>query len=215
MESKKLLLIGGGGHCKSVLDCLLNYNEYDDIGIIEKTADNSDPMLGIPVIGTDDDLPALFSSGWIHAFVTLGSVGNTLRRHVIFENLNRLGFVLPCVIDPSAVIGRNVTVGVGVFIGKRAVINAGTHIGACSIINTGAIIEHDCSIGNFAHISPGCTLCGEVSVGHDTHIGAGSVVRQQTIIGNNSLIGAGSNIVSNIQNDCEAFGNPCKVVKTL
>lgn len=36
MKCKKLLLIGGGGHCKSVLDSILDNNDYIDIGIIEK-----------------------------------------------------------------------------------------------------------------------------------------------------------------------------------
>lgn len=83
------------------------------------------------------------------------------------------------------------------------------------IINTGAIVEHDCTIGNFVHVSPGCTLCGSVAVGENTHVGAGSVVRQQVQIGRNCLIGAGSVVVSSIPDGAEAYGNPCKVVKYL
>jgi sugar O-acyltransferase (sialic acid O-acetyltransferase NeuD family) len=215
MTNKKILLIGGGGHCSSVLDCLLALDEYDDIGIIEKSGGNCDPVLGIPVIGTDAQLYEFFAAGWTSAFVTLGSIGNPVRRRGIFQDLHRIGFNLPYIIDPSAVVGRCVTIDSGVFIGKRAVINSKAQIGTCAIINTGAVLEHDCTVGDFVHVSPGCTLCGEVSVGQDTHIGAGSVIRQQIRIGRNSLIGAGSVVVKDMPDDCKAYGNPCMVVKKL
>lgn len=209
---KKILLVGGGGHCHSVLDCLLSLGVYDEIGIVERSLDGATPLMGIPVVGTDDYLPKLFTDGWTDAFVTLGSVGNTKRRRRLLEFLQEIGFTIPVIIDPSAVAAKDVTIGIGTFVAKKAVINAGACIGTGVIINTGAIIEHDCQIGGFAHISPGTTLCGQVIVGDDSHIGANSVVRQQIKIGNNTLIGIGSVVVNNIPSGVKAYGNPCKVV---
>ena len=213
MESNRILLVGGGGHCRSVLDCLLNQGAYSEIGIIEREAGGASTIAGVSVAGTDADLPELFAKGWTNAAITLGSVGNPARRHVLFQMLREIGFSLPAIVDPSAVIGRNVVLGEGTFVGKRAVVNTGTKVGRCAIINTGAILEHDCSIGDFVHISPGCTLCGAVSVGENSHIGAGSVVRQQIEIGSNVLIGAGSVVVKDIAGGVKAYGNPCRVVK--
>lgn len=212
MKSKKILLIGGGGHCCSVLDSLLRLEEYGEIGVIDRGPKTQ--VLGVPVVGTDSDLPGLFAQGWHDAAITLGSIGAPARRRALFQALKELGFRLPAVVDPSAVIGMASEIGEGAFIGKRAVVNSGTRVGCCAIINTGAILEHDCSIGDFAHIAPGCTLCGEAAVGENTHIGAGSVVRQQLHIGANTLIGAGSVVVSPIGDHVKAFGNPCRVVET-
>ena len=91
--------------------------------------------------------------------------------------------------------------------------NTGSKLGFCSIINSGAIVEHDCTVGDFAHLSPGAVLCGQVSVGDDSHVGAGSVVRQLVNIGKNTMIGMGSVVVSDIPDKVTAYGNPCKVVK--
>ena len=205
----KLLLVGGGGHCHSVLDSVILSCKYVEIGII----DNVDcSYLGVKTVGTDVDLQRLFNEGWTDAFLSVGSVGNTDVRHRLFKKLKCVGFNVPSVIDPTAVVAGNVTIGEGVFVGKRSVINSGAVLGDCSIINTGAIIEHDCNIGSFSHISPGAVLCGQVNVGNDSHIGAGSVIRQQITIGDNSLIGAGSVVVRNIGDNCKAYGNPCKVV---
>ena len=206
---KKLLLIGGGGHCHSVLETILTLKLYDEIGIID-SIDSS--YFGIHVVGNDDDIPALYKAGWTDAFITVGSVGDTRIRRRIYDTVKKHGLFVPTIIDSTAIIGRGVDLGEGTFIGKRAVVNAGVSIGTCAIINTGAIIEHDCRIGEFTHISPGTTLCGQVRVGRDSHVGAGSVVRQLIEIGNKTLIGAGSVIVKNIPDNVKAYGNPCMVV---
>lgn len=207
---KKLLLIGGGGHCHSVLDSVLKLNEYDAIGIVDYS---NDTVNGIPVVGKDEDLPCLRKNRWTDAFITVGSVGNTSLRHRLFQMVKNEGFTVPSIVDPTAIVANDAEIDEGCFIGKGAIVNAGSKIGKAAIINTGAIIEHDCIVGEFAHISPGAVLCGQVTVGNDTHIGADSVVRQQIEIGNNSLIGAGSVVVKNIPANVKAYGNPCKVVE--
>lgn len=213
METKRLLLVGGGGHCRSVLDCIRRLNRYDAFGIVER--EGGEGLSSVPVVGTDADLPALYEAGWREAVVTLGSIGNSERRRALYDLLKKTGFTLPVIADPSAVISADARIEEGVFIGKLAVVNAGTHIGRCAIINTGAIIEHECEIGGFAHISPGAILCGSVTVEENTHIGAGTVIRQRMRIGGNTLIGIGSTVVKDIAAQAEAFGSPCRVVRLL
>jgi len=211
--SRKILLVGGGGHCRSVLDSLLSMGGYDEIGIVERLSGNWPALLGVPVVGSDADLPRLFNSGWIYAAITLGSVGDPTNRRRLYETLKSLGFTFPSIIDPSAVIGRAVTLGEGTFVGKQAAINSGSTVGHCAIINTGAVVEHDCSIGDFAHISPGAVLCGEVEVGRNAHVGAGAVVRQGIKVGQGTLIGAGSVIINDIAGNCTAVGVPARILE--
>ena len=207
---KKLLLIGGGGHCRSVLSSVFSLNKYEEIGIVDY-ADAS--ILGVPVVGRDEDLPDLKKAGWTDAFITVGSIGDTSLRQRLYQMVVNNGLIVPAIIDATAIIARDVKIATGCFIGKGVILNSGSCIGKCAIINTGAIIEHDCLIGDFVHISPGTVLCGQVSVGNQSHIGAGSVVRQQIEIGKDVLVGAGSVVVSNIPDCVKAFGNPCKVVE--
>ena len=208
---KRILLIGGGGHCRSVLDCVLAADEYDEIGIVDReTGLKAD---GAVYAGCDEDLPDLLNNGWDHAFITIGSVGNTALRRKLHAMINELGFKDAVITDPTAVIARDVKAGPGTFIGKKSIVNAGSVIGSCSIINSGAVIEHDCSLGDFVHISPGAVLCGNVTVGDDSHIGAGSVIRQGITIGKNAVIGAGSVVVKDIPDNAKAYGNPCRVIE--
>ncbi|MHB1484513.1 MAG: acetyltransferase [Saccharofermentanales bacterium] len=211
--SRRLLLLGGGGHCRSILDSVLSAGIYTDIGIIGMKEEVGNIIYGVKVIGCDDNLPELFSLGYKDAFICVGSVGNPSLRVKLFARLKEIGFNIPKIIDPSAVVSKNAKIGNGVFVGKNAVVNIGVNIGDCAIINTSAVIEHDCFLEDFVHAAPGSVLCGDVHVGANTHIGAGSIVKQQVIIGEDTIIGMGSVVLRDIAGNTIAYGNPCKEVK--
>lgn len=208
----KLLLIGGGGHCKSIIDSLLDNDMYEDIAIVSND-DQYLPLNGIKHIGNDSNLDKLFSDGWNNAFIAVGSVGDTSIRRRLYKQLKEIGYTIPNIIDKTAIISKTAILGEGIFVGKNAVINSSSIIGDNAIINTGSIVEHDCKIGNFVHISPNSTVCGETTIGDDTHIGADSSVKQCISIGNNVTVGLGSVVVNDIGDNCIAYGNPCKVIK--
>lgn len=209
-KPRKLLLIGGGGHCRSILDCLCKQSLYSTIGIVEKNSKYRS-ILGIPIVGEDADLIKLKNEGWTDAFIAVGSVGDCCLRRQIFDLISKIGFNIPCIVDSTAIIANDVVIAQGVFVGKMAVVNAGSSIGACSIINTGAIIEHNCNIGEFSHVSSGVVLCGDVKIGINVHIGAGSAIKQTLTVGDNSVVGLGSVVVKNIPQNVIAYGNPCIV----
>lgn len=213
--SRKILLIGGGGHCKSVLDTVLELQEYDEIGIIDKKDNIGDYILGIPVIGTDEDLPKLLEDGYMYAFITVGSIGNPLTRIKLYSQLSNLGFIIPNIIDKTAIVSKFAKLGMGNFIGKRSVVNADVEIQNGCIINSGCIVEHDCKIGSFVHIAPGTILGGEVIVRDNSHIGSNSSVKQQVQIGSNTIVGLGSVVLKDVNSNTMAFGNPCKEVRQL
>lgn len=213
--NKKLLLLGGGGHCKSVIDSLSKTGCYTEIGIIDKKENIGKTTLGFPIIGCDEDLLMLYQNGYNNAFITVGGIGDSIIRVELFKKIKDIGFKIPNIIDPTAVVSEYATLAEGIYVGKNAVINAGSFIEKCAIINTGSIIEHDCIIGQFSHISPGSVLCGEVQIGENTHVGARTVVKQQVKIGANTMIGMGSTVLKNIPDNVIAFGDPCEEAMTL
>ena len=213
--NNRILLIGGGGHCKSVLDSLLELNEYVEIGIVDKKENVGKTVMGVTVVGCDDDLQALFRYGYRHAFVTIGSIGNPALRIELFDLLGEIGYEIPAIIDNSAKVSKHAIIEEGVFIGKQSIINARALIQRGSIINSGAIVEHDCKIGDFVHIASGAVLGGEVFVGENSHVGSNATVKQQIHIGSNSIIGMGSVVLHDIDSNTMAYGNPCKEVKKL
>ncbi len=208
----KIVLIGGGGHAISVLDTILSKKEYEVIGITDSCAKAGEQLLGVPILGSDELLPKLFENGVKLAFVTVGSVGDTNSRVKIYEKIKRIGFRLPVIIDPTAIVGRGCQISEGTFIGKGAVVNAHSKIDKMVIINSKALIEHECKIGAFCHVAPGSVLGGNVNIGEYTHVGIGSTVIQGINIGHHSLIGAGSVVLKDVSPYRKAYGNPCREV---
>jgi sugar O-acyltransferase (sialic acid O-acetyltransferase NeuD family) len=212
MKNNKILLIGGGGHCRSVLDSLLEGKQYSEIGIIDKKENIGQETMGVRYIGTDDNLQDLFQNGFSSAFVSLGSIGDPSVRIRLYKKIKETGFSIPVITDATAAISKNAVISEGVYIGKNAVVNAGTSIGIGAIINTGAVIEHDCQIGEFVHIASGAVLGGKVTIKDHTHIGSGSVIRQGITVGKNSIIGMGSVVLKDTGDHITAYGNPCREV---
>lgn len=210
---KKVLLIGGGGHCGVVIDLVSGLDEWEIEGIIDVEEKSGNSVSGFPVVGTDADLPGFYKKGIRHCFISAGSVGDSGLRERLYLNARAAGFSLPNFMHENALISARAGMGEGNYAGPGAVVNAGAAVGSNCILNTNSVIEHDCFVGDFAHIAPGAVLCGAVEVGARAHIGAGSVVIQGLKVGAGALIGAGSVVTVNISPGALARGNPCREVK--
>ena len=209
---KDIILIGGGGHCKSVIDTVRELHEYNISGILDLKKKLGTRIDGIEIIGADEELGYYYKQGIEYVFITLGSIGDTELRYSIYQKALALGYKFPVIIDNTAIVSKNTRIGQGTFVGKGAIINSGTSIGTNCIINSGVIVDHDCNVGDFCHIASGSTLSGGIIVGNHTHIGTNSTVIQNIKVGSNSVIGAGSVVVKDIGNCTKAYGNPCREV---
>lgn len=208
MENK-ILLIGGGGHCSSVLDTILKDRLFykSQIGIIDNNMPKGTQLLGVPVVGKDEDIGELYKVGYTLAFLTVVSMPIEKKEKLI-ANIKKIGYIFPNIIDSTAIVSPYSIIEEGIYIGKNTIINANSIIASFSTINNGCIVEHDCNIGSFVHLGPGSILCGSVNVGYNTHLGAGTIVKPLVCVGKNCISGSGSNIVKNVLNNKLVFGNP-------
>ncbi len=190
---KKLVIIGGGGHSKSVLDSFFSsaVSDYYELIIVDRKENLGKEVSGIKITATDNQLEELFEDGYHYAFIAVGSIESTRMRHRLYDKVKAIGFEFINIIDKTALIASDVKIGRGVFIGKYAIVNAGTSIGDMVIINTRATVEHECFVEEFCHVSVGSILCGNVFVGQDSFVGANSTILQGENIGKNSIIAAG------------------------
>lgn len=187
----KLLLIGGGGHCKSVIDVIEQENKYAIAGIIDQKEFIGQKVLGYEIIGCDDHLSDLFQK-FKYAVVTVGQIRSPDLRIKLFSQLNTIGFDTPSILSPRAYVSRHATIGRGTVIMHDALINANATIGNNCIINTKALIEHDCVVGEHCHISTGAILNGGTVVKQGSFFGSSAVSKEYITIVENSFIKAGS-----------------------
>ena len=187
----KIILIGGGGHCKSVIDVIEKEAKFEVAGIIDKPELLGTKVLEYSVIGNDSDLKSL-AKKYKYAFITVGQIKSPSLRIKLFDLAKEVGFSIPFIISPYSLVSKYSKIGNGTIIMHNATINADTFIGENCIINTKALIEHDCSISNHCHISTNAIINGGVKVGSGSFIGSSVTTKDNIIIKENSFIKAGS-----------------------
>ena len=197
---KKLILIGAGGHGKSVYLVAKSTNRWTEIFFLD------DNLVASNIIGNfkkrfdfkDDDF-----------FV---SIGNNLVRKSIIEKLQLEGFRLVNIISSTSDV-TNARIGIGSIVMNHVFINVDSIIGDGVIINNVVFIEHDCNIGNYSHLSPKVTVAGTTKIGQNSWLGVSSTVINNITIGNEIIVGAGSVVVKDLKKSGTYVGIPAKQVK--
>jgi sugar O-acyltransferase (sialic acid O-acetyltransferase NeuD family) len=198
---EKIVIIGGGGHSKVLINVLYKLRKYKILGYTD--IKDKGEILGIKYIGGDDILKEIISHDKkCNAAIGVGMVNINIKRENIFNRLIELGYCLPQIISPTSIVNMDVNIGIGSVILDGVIINSGTKIGQGCIINTNSTIEHDCVVDNFSQISPGAILSGGVKVGKHCLIGAGASIKQYVNIKDFCVIGSGSTVIK----DCDQSG---------
>lgn len=187
----KILLIGGGGHCRSVIDVIEMEGSFTIAGIIDQKELLGQKVLGYDIIGCDDDLEALFAR-FKYAIITVGQIQSPDVRIKLFNRLTSIGFKMPLIISPMAYVSKHATVENGTIVMHNALINANASVGKNCIINTKALIEHDSIIGDHCHISTGAILNGGTVTAQGTFFGSNAVSKEYATFTEKSFIKAGS-----------------------
>jgi sugar O-acyltransferase (sialic acid O-acetyltransferase NeuD family) len=209
-----IILIGGGGHCMSCIDVLRLTNKFEIVGILDisEKADNS--LLGIKVIGNDDDIPRL-AGKYRNFLITIGQIKNPEKRIRIFDIIKQSGGNLPTIISPKAYVSPSAIINEGTIIMHNALVNAKAIIGKGCIINTGALIEHEVSVGDFCHISTHAIVNGQVDIGKNSFIGSNSVIANNLSLPEQIIVAAGACILKSPAETGTYIGNPAiKYIKS-
>lgn len=197
--NKKIMIIGGGGHAKVLLE-ILQRLQCDVYAVVAPDIDKKSRLFKDLKHYVSDAEVLNYSTDQVILVNGVGSLpGNTIRRS-IFDKFSHIGYEFLTVVSDLAIVSSFSTLGMGVQIMPGAIINADTNIGANSIINSGAIVEHDCVIGKHNHIAPGAALSGGVKTGNYVHIAIGASVIQGVTIGDHALVACGASLVEDL--DC-------------
>jgi sugar O-acyltransferase (sialic acid O-acetyltransferase NeuD family) len=184
-----LIVYGGGGHGKSVIDLIRSLRIYRIHGIVDDGLNQDQSVMGVPVLGGSEILPDLHAKGVRQAVNAVGGIGDITSRIKVFQLLAEQGFVCPMIIHPSAVVEPTSTISSGVQVFPQSYVGSDAHLGFGAIINTRAVVSHDCYVDDYANISPGALLAGGVNIGKGSLVGMGVTVNLGVKIGDNTRIG--------------------------
>lgn len=200
-----LLILGAGGHGKVVLDCAINTHRFNEIYFLD------DNKVGEEVLGhlVLDKISAYrrLKDKYTYAVV---AIGNNAYRLQLINELLELGYKVPYLIHPSAIVSEYSKIGEGTVVLAGAILNPGCEVGKGTIINTEAIVEHDCIIADGVHLSPAAKMGGEVIIGEKSWVCIGATIINQITIGAESIIAAGAVVTKNVNEHTSVFGIPAK-----
>jgi sugar O-acyltransferase (sialic acid O-acetyltransferase NeuD family) len=205
-----VILLGGGGHARVILDCLLAQG-VTIAGILDHDgAKQGQSLLGIPVLGDDQLLDELAERGVTRFVVGLGGARDNAPRQRLYERAMSVGLRPLTVRHPSALVSPHAHIEEGAQLLPGSIVNAGAVIGTNVIVNSGAIVEHDCIIEPHVHIATGARLAAAVRVGMGAHVGAGATIKQGVEIAAAAVVGAGAVVLRNVAKGTVVVGVPAR-----
>ncbi|MFM8312352.1 MAG: NeuD/PglB/VioB family sugar acetyltransferase [Ilumatobacteraceae bacterium] len=205
----RVLVVGGGGHAKVCIESLRDCG-HEVVGALTRDGAPAD-VLGVPVIGTDDDLGAHMSSCGAEAvFVAVGD--NESRRELIGRVASG-GWALVSAVSRHAMVSPSVQLGEGVAVMAGAVVNADTVLARGVIVNSRASVDHDCAVGDCAHVAPGAVVCGGVVIGDSALVGVGAKVLPNRRIGAGAVVGGGALVADDVAASATVVGVPARDIE--
>jgi sugar O-acyltransferase (sialic acid O-acetyltransferase NeuD family) len=188
---EKLILIGGGGHCRSCIDVIESEGKYEIEGIVDLSNKIGEKILSYEIIASDDDIVQL-AKKYSNFLITIGQLRDPKRRFNLFSLLEAQKVNLPSIVSSNAYVSRHAKIGAGSIIMHGAIVNSNAVIGKNCIINSNALIEHDAVISDHCHIATSAVINGGVTVGELSFVGSGAITKQYIVIPSNSFIPAHS-----------------------
>ncbi|MEA3350663.1 MAG: NeuD/PglB/VioB family sugar acetyltransferase [Chloroflexota bacterium] len=197
-DATAIVIYGGGGHGKSLLDLLRALGVYHVVGFVDDSLPSGEKIMGVPVLGAGDVLPELHQRGLRLAVNAVGGIGNVSVRVKVFGRIAEAGFGCPALVHPSAFVEPGAMLSPGVQVFPHAYVGSDVQVGFGSIVNTGAIVSHDCILGDCVNISPGAILAGDVKVGDGALIGMGVTVNLRVRVGAGARVGNSAVVKSDL-----------------
>jgi acetyltransferase EpsM len=188
-DPRALIIYGGGGHGKSLIDLVRAQGEYDIVGVVDDGLAAESTVMDLPVLGGGGELAVLAKRGVRLAANAVGGVGDMMSRIDVFSRIKEAGFACPTLIHPSAVVEPSAKLASGVQVFPHAYVGSQAEIGFGVIVNTGAVVSHDCHVAAYANIAPGALLAGGVKIGEGVLIGMGVTINLNVSVGAGARVG--------------------------
>jgi sugar O-acyltransferase (sialic acid O-acetyltransferase NeuD family) len=206
--NNKIILVGGGGHCKACIEVIEASDKFVIAGIIDKQLPSGGKFMGYPVLGDDQRIASYANDPQNSFLITVGQIQTPAIRILLSEYIKQAGGKMATVISPFAIVSKSSKLAPGAIVMHQVIINSNCQIGAQVILNNKCLVEHDCTIGDFCHISTGAIINGNCTIGDRVFIGSSAVLVNGITITSDVVIGAGAVVHHSIKEPGVYVGNP-------
>ena len=209
-DPRKIVIFGGSGHAKVIVDIIESNNNFELIGFIDKFIPQETNILNYRVIGDESFLPKLMHKYKFHKGVV--GIGDNFVRRKVVDFIKKIApdFQFINCIHHSAKLSNYCKFGVGNVVMPGVSINASTIISNHCILNTNSSIDHDCRMESFSCLAPNSVVGGNCSIGQFSFVGIGASILNGVSIEENCIVGGGSMLNKDAISDSIDYGIPAK-----
>lgn len=181
----RLLIVGAGGHGKSVADAALASGTFTLSGFLDDQAKN---VWEFPVFGGTQEIAAWRTV----ADAAIVAIGNNGLRQKLQQQLMQAGYTVATVIHPRAIVSPRADVGVGCAVMAGAIIGTEAKLGMGVIVNSGAVADHHCIIEDYGHLGVAAAMAGGTQLGAGAWMQAGSALGYGVKVPSGTILPPGS-----------------------
>lgn len=183
--SKRLLVIGAGGHGRSVAEAALAAGGYELAGFVDDGWGQDHSVWGYPVLG---GVASLGEYRQKCDYVVV-AIGNNAVRDRIQAQVYDAGLIPATIVHPKAVVSPSSTIEAGCTVMAGAVIGTEARLGRGVIVNCGAVVDHDCIVDDFGHLGVNACMAGGSRAGRRAWIQAGAVLKYGMVLAADAVLG--------------------------
>lgn len=207
---KKIVVVGAGGFGKEVA-WMAKRCGRDVLGFLDGTPEKQHTkIMGFEVLG-----PLEHANQYLDCEFVIAIGNPRSRKKIIDLFFNDEKFKFATLIDPSAIVGEEVVIGVGSMICAGAILTVDIEIGSHAIVNINSTIGHDVRIHNFVTIAPNASISGNVVLQNLVEIGTNATLREKLIVKDGAMIGMGAILTKDVEINHVMVGNPAKLLKII
>ncbi len=162
MAKSLLLVIGAGGHGRSVAEAAELSGYFEVAGFLDDSVPAGETVMVVPLLGPVASL-ALHRAG--AADQAIVAIGNNSVREKLMMQLVAVDFDLATVVHPQAIVSPSAVLGAGAVVMPGAIVGTQARLGVGSIVNCGAVVDHHATVEDFGHLGVSASMAGGTVLG--------------------------------------------------
>jgi sugar O-acyltransferase (sialic acid O-acetyltransferase NeuD family) len=196
MAKIRLLVVGAGGHGRSVVEAAELSGLFEVVGFLDDSLPAGEAVWGAPVLGT----VASIAHHRTAAHQAIVAIGNNAVREKLMQQLAAVGFGWATVVHPRAIVAPSAVLGAGSSVMAGAIVGTEARLGMGSIVNCGAVVDHHATVEDFGHLGVNASMAGGTVLGRGAWMQAGAALGYGVKVPSGVTLAPGEAVDSRINN---------------
>lgn len=191
MAKIRLLVVGAGGHGRSVAEAAVLSDQFEVVGFLDDRLLVGTTVFNAVVLGSIASMSQHLAA-IDQAIVALGN--NTLREK-IFQQLTEAGFKFASVVHPRSIVSPSASLGAGSVVMAGAIVGTEASLGIGTIVNCGAVVNHQAKVEAYGHLGVNASMAGGTVLGRNAWMQAGTAIGFGVCVSPGSILQPGVSVM--------------------